>query len=271
MSTSTSTETTPTRFTLERAPERALIFLLAVGRWPAIRGLLEARGYSAEEHELGWKLLRAVDPTAAAGHASGAGGGSGDGSAAVREALAKLDRWDNDHLPIADVALKRRVPTVHALLFAGGLAPVEGVMSVTVVRTFLDRLDALDGVRRGAKHATVSRADATAALKVLTTRGLDDGERKAARQWLATVETGAGASAPAAPDDDAARVEALLALHEWRHEWATVARKVVTRRDYRIALGIAERGARRSDAKDGAEKKTKKSAEKKPDDTPAER
>ncbi len=269
MTTTTTAETTPTRFTLERAPERALTFLLAVARWPAIRGLLEARGYTAEEHELGWKLLRAVDPTRAAAPSTGA---SGDGGAAVREALAKLDRWDNDHLPIADVALKRRVPTVHAMLFAGGLAPVEGAASVTVVRTFLDRLDALDGVKRGAKHATISRADATAALKLLATRGLDDAEREAAQGWLTAVEQGVEGSAPVAPEADAARMEALLALHEWRHEWATIARKVVTRRDYRIALGIAERGERKDDAKSGAATKTKKTKkdEKRGDEKPDE-
>jgi len=52
---------------LDRAARRALTFLLAVGRDPVARGLLETRGYSANEHAEGWRLLRAVDPTARAG------------------------------------------------------------------------------------------------------------------------------------------------------------------------------------------------------------
>ena len=51
--------------TLARTPGRALTFLLAVGRTPVIRGLLEVRGYTPAEHEAGWAKLRAVDPSAA--------------------------------------------------------------------------------------------------------------------------------------------------------------------------------------------------------------
>ena len=228
--------TKPHRSTLERAAVRALTFLLGVGRAPVIRGLLETRGYSPAEHAQGWKLLRAVDPTAAANDAP-----SDAFDPAVRDAVARLDAWDNQNLPILDLALRRREPAVHGFLFAGDLAPADGVESVRVVATFMDRVDALAAVAGGAADddVTFTPAQAEGALAIMASRGVDERERAAVQRWLDLAQRGADAVAPTVDDGDGD--EALLALYEWVSEWTLVARKVVTRKAHLIALGLAEK------------------------------
>jgi hypothetical protein len=51
---------------------------------------------------------------------------------------------------------------------------------------------------------------------------------------------------------DEARHEALLALHGWWFEWSETARLCITRRDYLIQLGLANRRVR-NDADDGGD------------------
>lgn len=236
-------ESQPSQATLDRAPARALSFLLGVGRSPVIRAQLATRGYTDDEHDQGWKLLRAVDPSAGATSAA-----TSDSS--VSDAVAKLDAWDNQNLPIADAALRKRVPTVHAFLFANGLAPADGIESVRVVDTFLGRLDKVSDIaaseRRDAKKSKPS-ADLTAvtpehareALKILDTRGISAGERQTARGWLNTAQKGAAPAAP--PTAPTARAAPLVDLHDWVTEWTLVARKVLKRRDHLINIGVGEK------------------------------
>ncbi len=244
---------TPSQDTLDRTPARALTFLLAVGRTPAIWGALQTRGYGDAEHGSGWQKLLAVDPSRAK---SSPVGGSAD--PAVREAFAKVDKWDNETLPIVDVALANRVPEAHAFFFADGLAPADGAESVRVVTTFLDRADALEahaaekpgaGSKKGAKAADtpapppLTSAQAKAAIELLEARGVTAEARKTARGWLTTLKKGpevrpAEASATGSTE---ARRAASLALYNWLNEWTTIARKVITRRDHLLALKLAAR------------------------------
>lgn len=246
-----ATETrTPSQLTLDRTPARMLTFILAVGRFASIRGKLQTRGYTDAEHAHGWSLLHAIDPSI--GRPALA---STQSDAAVREAFAQIDAWDNENLPIADAALSHRAPEAHAFLFANDLAPAEGAESVRVVTTFLDRVDALEAHAKGddakpSKKAArgdetptappLTKAQARAAVEVLTARGIHEAERKRAREWLSVLSKGVS------PQDDgpsaasaAERQAALEALYRWLNEWSTIARKVITRRDHLIALGIA--------------------------------
>jgi hypothetical protein len=225
----------PHRSTLERAAVRALTFLLGVGRAPVIRGLLETRGYTAAEHAQGWKLLRAVDPTVAANDAP-----PDASDPAFRDAVARLDAWDNQNLPILDLALRRREPAVHGFLFAGGLAPADGAESVRVVATFFDRIDTIASIAEGEadNDTDITPKQAKGALTLLASRGVDAAERAAVQRWLDLAQRGAD---PIAPTVDADDDDALVALHEWVTEWSLVARKVVTRKAHLIALGLAEK------------------------------
>lgn len=237
-------DSTPSQATLDRAPARGLMFLLGVGRSPVIRAQLATRGYTDDEHERGWELLRAVDPSA--GTASTA-----TSNASVSDAVAKLDAWDNQNLPIADVALRKRAPRVHAFLFSGGLAPADGIESVRVVDTFLGRIDKVADVaaREGRttkkskpadEPADVTPDEAREALKVLGSRGISASERQAARGWLNTAQKGAAPATPAAPST-VDRTAPLVDLHDWVTEWTLVARKVLKRRDHLINIGVGEK------------------------------
>ncbi len=250
-----TTEVVPSRDTLDRAPVRALGFLIGVGRNPAIRGAMETRGYSTAEHNHGWHLLRSLDPAA-----TPAGGAAtrAQSDPAVRTAIAALDAWDNDNLPIADVALVKREPAAHAWLFANGLAPADGWASVPVVAIFLDRIDSLEA--RAEKEKTgkkvrvadgVTLAQAKAAMGILASRGITAEIRVTARAWIATVQKGATPAAPASPKVSDEPTTAASDLHDWISEWTLVARKVLKRRDHLIAIGIGEKKAARRGAKPG--------------------
>jgi hypothetical protein len=180
---------TPSQDTLQRAPARALSLLLGVGRAPHIWAHLSTRGYTAAEHATGWKLLRATDPSAAVDPAAPAR----QNDAAVQDAMAQLDAWDNENLPIASVALRRREPAVHAYLFAHGLKHADGAASVRVVGIFLDRVDGVRAVAEGRSKEDVSfdRSQARKALALLHSRGLTEAALGDVRAWLKTVQRGA--------------------------------------------------------------------------------
>jgi len=233
----------PGRNTLDRAPGRALTFVLGVGRSARIRGLLATRGYSAEEHARGWQLLRAVDPSLAANDA-----GAGDGAdPAVRAAITSLDVWDNLNFPIVDAALRRREPEVHGFIFAGGLAPADGIDSVRVVATFIDRVDIVRAVAANQREEAISfgAPQAKRALTLMESRGVGEAERATVRGWLEVAQRGAAPAAPKVDDD-----EAVVALYEWVSEWSLVARKLLERKVDLIALGLAEKKARAEKPKD---------------------
>jgi hypothetical protein len=235
----------PGRSTLDRAPGRVLVFLLGVGRSPQIRGRLATRGYTDAEHALGWRLLRAVDPSAPANEAD-----VGGSDPAVRDAIARLDVWDNQNLPIVDLALRRREPAVHGYLFAGDLAPADGAESVRVVTLFIDRVDTVRAVADNEREEGVpfDAAQARSALSLMESRGVGEAEQESVRGWLELAQRGAAPAAPVvarAADDDA-----LEALHDWVTEWSLVARKVLTRKVDLIALGLAEKKPRAAKPKD---------------------
>lgn len=233
MGTSDDSTPRPDRATLDRAARRALTFLLAVGRDPVARGLLETRGYSANEHAEGWRLLRAVDPTARAG------GHRDEDEAAARLAVARVDAWGHQNLPILDLALRRREPAAHRFVFADDLAAADGAASTRSVAVFLERVDALVGVAsRGVDPAVaVTPRQARVALAILTSRGAGDDVRETVHRWLDFARKHAAPAAEAG-DPDAA----LQVLHEWLSEWRLVARKVVTRKAHLVALGLVGKG-----------------------------
>jgi hypothetical protein len=238
-------ELKPGRNTLDRAPGRALTFLLGAGRSPRLRGLLATRGYTDGEHAGGWQLLRAVDPSMAAND-----GGASDADPAVRDAVANLDGWDNVNLPIVDAALRRREPEVHGFLFANGLAPADGIESVRVVTTFIDRVDTVRAVAENQRDepAPFDASQAQRALTLMETRGVGEAEQETVRGWLEVAQRGAAPVAPTevTTDDE----DALVALHEWVGEWALVARKLLKRKVDLIALGLAEKKPRAPKPKD---------------------
>ncbi len=229
-----------TRQTLEETPVRMLQFLAAVGTVPAIRAALSARGYDDAEHQTGWKLLHGAsgyDPATAAPVV--------DRSAT--EALAQLDAWDEPNFRLAQAALARHFPAQGEFVFKN-LAPQTGAKALLSVKTFLDRIDQLEGKLPGRETKDKAQVKADkAAVTLLATRGIVPAERARLRQLISTAETGGkvdpelGRKLTDADQKATARNQALVELRSFFDEWTQVARIVITRRDHLIRLGLAQR------------------------------
>lgn len=213
------------RATLDGVVERALRFLTGVSRSPLIRGKLAAHGYTDDDHEEGWSLFHA-----AAGYQKKKTPVVND---AARDAERAIDAWDEPTFAKARGALQRLHPAEAEILFED-LEPATGAASLVSAKRFLDRLDAFETTPGG-----------KAALVTLEKRGITPAERTRIRDLLALVEEGAApASLAPAGDLDAQ----LIALKAWLDDWSATARTVITRRDQRIALGLAQRRAARPTA-----------------------
>lgn len=228
--------------TLERLPGKVVTFLMAVGTVPEIRAVLVARGYTDAVHQEGWRLLEQVagrsslaPPPAAVSE----GAAAASATKTVEEARDAIESWVSINLGVADAALKLNYPAQHAHVFAGKLKAERGAKAVLVAQSFLSRIESLDGSRKGV------HADDVKALATLGERGIDAGARAGVRELLGVVQEGAPSGAPAlkgaAVKAGSSSQAAKLALYAWHSEWAGIAQSVVTRRDYRIRLGIAAR------------------------------
>lgn len=217
--------------TLEVTPGKALTFLRGVGRKNAIRAALERVGYSSRHHTEGWSLLHA-----ASGFSPGEGEGETGGGEAD-EALVQLDAWDERGFATAGAALKHRHPAQHAFVF-DGLTASKGPDAVLGVNRFLDRLDAL----RSSEARKATRAADHAALAMLAERGIHP-ERARLRKLV--EQASSYAPADDNQDDAAAEQEAnlnsLRALRAWYEEWSLIAHANITRKEYLIRLGLAQR------------------------------
>lgn len=96
---------TVSRQTLEATYGRAVQLLQGVGINPAIHAQIEARGYTAEDHAEGWRLVLA------------AGGYQGPGpttlpvsSSDAHEAMVKVDAWDEPTHRVLCASLLRHFP-----------------------------------------------------------------------------------------------------------------------------------------------------------------
>ncbi len=216
--------------TLEETPNRVLTFLMAVGMVPEVRTILRLKGYDATEHRRGWALLeqlgnREVESAVTAKD--------------VADAVAEIDNWDEPNIRLIRAAFTRHPDARESVL--AGIAPVTGAAAVISVSKILKRLDALSESKEG-----------RAALATLTERGLDEAERK---RMAALVKVAKAGNVGTGDDDDAALKaaaeaaakeaadyeRALVELRQWWDEWSEIARLNVTRRDYLIRLGLAER------------------------------
>lgn len=230
---------TPGIRTLENVAARALKFLAGSNRNLEIKGLLLAAGFDHAARTAGWTHLHLLVTTDNAGQPVIIY------DPAVVGAIKHLDQFDTHYLPIVHVTLLYNDPQSHDVVFEGGLAAADGPESVLVSRKLLDRVDTLP----------------QAAQDLLAKRGLTAAVRQQARGWLATVEgvdvagvavepgpeeladEGAEEAAEEAGPVDRAWHTAAVTLWRWLDEWTTIARRVLTRREHLIQLGLAQRKA----------------------------
>lgn len=214
----------PSRQVLDGIATRVLAFLIAVGKYFAIRAALSSRGYTEAQHELAWGYLKklAVFPP----------GSTPILDKTVRDAVVEIDAWDEPNFAVIRAVLENHHPEVIGFLF-DNLTPKQGNEAVVGVSTLLDRLDALES---SPERKATRKAD-QAALATLAARGYTDEERARLRGLVTTAQT----MIVPKPISDTEREATLLKLYAWHNEWSTIARLVLTRRDHQIAVGIAKR------------------------------
>lgn len=234
------TELTVSQETLEGTPARVLPFVRTVGTALPVRAELMKRGYTLEEHRLGWRLmaqacgLTDADPLELV-------------DVAVRDALAAVDAADEDLFRVVRAALRRHHPHLESFVL-GGIGASTGTEAVLNVSLLLERLVALE---KGPER-TATRNEDAAALATLASRGITP-ERRAELAKLVeqaqfvtapAPQPNAGADAQAAE----ARQQALVALRAWYEEWSEIARACIKRRDYLQRLGLARWNTGKEDA-----------------------
>jgi hypothetical protein len=219
----------PTRPTLDAAPGRLLKLMTAIARSVPIRAQMAKVGYDAKAAREGWDRLHR-----ATGYHDVPELDVPLVDERVRDAVVALDAWDDTFFARADAVLADDFRDQHAFLFAGGLRSEAGPASMLGVRTFLDRLDALDRGRPDSADAD------RAALAELERVGLDAAERARARDLLATAET-LGPVVEGAPRDDSDHEAALYEVWRWHRRWSQLAHTVIKRRDHLVQMGLATR------------------------------
>lgn len=218
---------------VERTCQRALKFLSALSRNGQIRRILDLAGYNAEEHQQGWGLTLGLLGYSAAAPES-------EETSPSSAAIAELDQWDGPNFARARAALEHKFPEQAAYVFAG-LTAKSGPESIAVVQTFLDRVAAL---RTGSEPARKAfKAADKGAVELLARRRILDAKLDEHLRGLiasATTLAPAGKVVEAEPEDRQALASKLEA---WLNDWRETARVLVTRRDYQIILGLAQRRA----------------------------
>lgn len=224
--------------TTEKRFIRMVKFLVASTE-RAVARELGRRGFTDDDRQEGWSLM-----DRATGRHLAVVPGPGASPTRYHGLLVKVDGWENEWYDVAEAALKRRFPALHAEVFKN-LSKGSGSEVVITVRTLLDRLDGL-----AAKGGDESRR----AMALLETRGLTPERRDKARALLRSLEVAetGDAGAEAAWDEEAEaalRAEkeaAVQAMWAWYQEWAKTARTVVRNRNHLIMLGLARRRSRGS-------------------------
>jgi len=159
------------------------------------------------------------------------------------ETLLKLDAWENQWFPIAQAALERRFPAVHARFFLN-LTQTEGPEVAITVRTFVDRYDEL-----GAGDAKYG-AEAKKAQELLISRGVTVAVITEAKDLLSKLSRVAEPAEGVSPDQQEAELEKAEAdMWAWYIEWSKIARIAVKQRALLKQLGflVARRGTDEED------------------------
>lgn len=222
-----------TEVLIDRWLERGGKFFKTVARNPVVRGTLTARGLTDDELKHGWGLYSELHGFGATSQLRAA---TKETSAA--QAINALDAWDAPTYAAAHAVLDSRYPEVAAYLFEN-LVAATGVAAVSGVLRFLDRVAAL----RDGKAPNVDPEKGRAAVELLATRKIVDAAKEGEmRRHIEAAKLGARPEEIIVPAEiDPRRREVAAAYIQWLNEWREVARVSVSRRDYRISLGLAQR------------------------------
>ena len=210
--------------------QRVLRFLLGLSH-PRIAAVLVGHGFSQDDLDEGWRLLRELrtvrlDPSA-------------PDPPTAQETVALLDRWENEWFPVARATLRRHFPKQEQAVFHR-IGQTQGNEVVLSVSAFLARIDGLPLVPDGKK-----------ALELLRRRGLTPAVMSEARQLLTRLREPPGmehveVGSPPPPDPRAEWPAREAALWGWYLEWGSIAQKKIKDRNLLRQLGFlaSARGSR---------------------------
>jgi hypothetical protein len=216
---------------LNRWIERGGKFFRAVGRNAVVRATLLERGLDDDELARGWALyseLLGFGPRTLLS-------ATRDTTAAAA-ALNELDAWDAPAYAAMRAVLDARHPKVSAFLF-DNLSPATGPAAAAGVARLLARVDAL----RDGKAEGIPAKEGRTSVALLGVRKILDATREEQlRALLETVQKGAQPDEAITREEDPRRDEVTREYVAWLREWREVARAAIARRDYRVALGLAQ-------------------------------
>lgn len=234
----------PSDDTLDQVLSRGFKFLSGLGELPEARARLEARGYTADVHDAGWRLVDAL-----CGRSSLAPPPVSADHGAVKASTAKVEDWAEVNVPIVEASLLDH-PQQRAFLLPPQRRDRAGREDrVQVVSTLLLRMTKLDDdpARRD------TRKEDHAVLALLARRGIDVDACQSMRDAIAVIQRGERAEAPAPSAATSSSRAAKLALYRWLSEWTAITRSLVKNRTHLIRMGLAKPAkAKRAAAKQPA-------------------
>lgn len=214
-------------------------FLRAASVKSDIMELLIGLGYSDAEHKYGWNLYLKM-----LGYL---GANTKVPVATVKstnqlQALTEIDRYDEPTFRRATAGLIRLHPDQYKYIFGDGLSPKTGPESLGSVQTFLDRYAALrDGTDPA--RADTRDADQAAATTLESRHIVTPAIEQHLRELIEIVKMSAAPTAPSPATSEESLQAAAQEFADWLRDWRTTASAGITRRDYRIMLGISRRRA----------------------------
>ena len=211
-------------------------FLRAISVKPGLMHLMIGLGYSEAEHRRGWdfylKMLGYI------GAAKMIATTIQDTDQA--HALTEIQQFDEPGFRRASAALNHLHPEQYTYVFGDGLSPKSGPASVGSVQTFLDRYAALrDGTDPA--RADTREADQAAAATLEARNIVTPSIEQHLRELIDRVKSGNSAGSGA--NSEESLQEATKTFAQWFQDWRTTASAGITRRDFRIMLGISRRRA----------------------------
>jgi hypothetical protein len=215
----------PSRQVLDAIPGRVLTFLIGIGKSIVARTALQEAGYGQEEHDYAWSRLQRLGMLGAIATPTK--------DVAVASAVRELDAWDDDNFPSVLATLNRDFAEQAEFVFEN-LEVKQGAESVVAVGTLLDRLDALES---GDGRPKASHKRDLAALELLAKRGYGKKVRAHLAELVATAKTVAAIE----PITDDERTTILFELYGWFTDWSAQAKRLLKKKQQRIALGLASR------------------------------
>jgi len=212
-------------------------FLRAISVKSDIMETMIGLGYSEPEHKHGWDLylqmlgyIRAARPPT-----------TPIKSTNQQQALNEIDRYDKPTFRRATATLNRLHPEQCSYIFADNLAAETGIESVGSVQTFLDRYAAL---RDGTDPTRADKRDADkAAATTLESRNIvTPAIEQHLRALIEIVKTPTTHTTAMIVSEESLQAGAKE-FADWLNDWRTAASTGITRRDFRIMLGISRRRA----------------------------